>query len=311
MAEKRYTLVFAVAIAVAMVATYGVYRVLQANAASSRVATKTVVVAAVDIPEGGLLERVAVTTAKWPAPTVPAGAYTVPDSVIGRVTRVAVFKGEVFVPGRLAPLGSSAGIEVKISPGKRAMAIKINDVSGIAGMVQPNSRVDVLVTLRKKAGMTTKPLSKVFMSNMRVLSMGSNIERDASGRPRPSTTATLEVTPEQSEHLALAASQGALQLVLRGFGDRDTVGTDGATARDILAELRAGSGEAAPRTEPEPRRPARREPAPRREAVVAAAPTPAPVAVQQAKPDSFAVEIYRGTKSEKQKFAKDSLQKQP
>ena len=113
MAEKRYTIVFAVAIAVAMVATYGVYKVLDANAAKSRVATRAVVVAAVDIPEGGLMERAAVTIAQWPAATVPEGAYTSADSVIGRVTRVAIFKGEVLVPGRLAPLGSAAGIEVK------------------------------------------------------------------------------------------------------------------------------------------------------------------------------------------------------
>jgi len=307
MAEKRYTLVFATAIAVALTATYGVYKVLQANAARSRVATRAVVIAAADIPEGGLLDQTSITTAQWPVPTIPTGAYMTPDSVIGRVTRVAIFKGEPLVPGRLAPQGASAGIEVRIPAGKRAMAIKINDVSGIAGMIQPNSRVDVLVTLRDQNAQN-KQVAKVFMENMRVLSMGSEIERDVNGRAKPATTATLEVTPEQSEHLALAAAAGQLQLVLRGFGDRDSTGTEGATARDILAQLRG-----IPISNPEPRREPRRDP-PRRASVVQASsppPTPQPVVMAPARPESSTVEIYRGAqKSEKQKFAKDTAHKQ-
>jgi pilus assembly protein CpaB len=307
MAEKRYTLVFATAVAVALVATYGVYKVLQANAARSRVATRAVVIAAADIPEGGLLDQTSITTAQWPVPTIPTGAYMTPDSVVGRVTRVAIFKGEPLVPGRLAPLGASAGIEVRIPAGKRAMAIKINDVSGIAGMIQPNSRVDVLVTLRDQTTTNNKQVAKVFMENMRVLSMGSEIERDVNGRAKPATTATLEVTPDQAEHLALAAAAGQLQLVLRGFGDRDSTGTEGATARDVLAQLR-GMPISAPEPRPEPRRTA----APRRPTVVQASsppPAPQPVAAAPAKPDSATVEIYRGTKSEKQKFLKDTTQK--
>jgi pilus assembly protein CpaB len=86
------------------------------------------------------------------AASVPAGAYAVADSVVGRVTRIPVFKGEALVPGRLAPPGTGPGLEVKITPGKRAMAVKINDVTGIAGLIQPNSRVDVLVTLKDENG---------------------------------------------------------------------------------------------------------------------------------------------------------------
>jgi pilus assembly protein CpaB len=309
MAEKRYTLVFATAVVVALVATYGVYKVLQANAARSRVATRAVVIAAVDIPEGGLLDQTSITTTQWPVPTIPTGAYATPDSVIGRVTRVAIFKGEPLVPGRLAPQGASAGIEVRIPAGKRAMAIKINDVSGIAGMIQPNSRVDVLVTLRDQ-NTQNKQVAKVFMENMRVLSMGAEIERDVNGRAKPATTATLEVTPEQAEHLALAAAAGQLQLVLRGFGDRDSTGTEGATARDVLAQLR---GMPISNPNPEPRREVRRDP-PRRPTVVqASSPPPAPQpVVAPTRPESTTIEIYRGaTKSEKQRFAKDTGQKQP
>src|SRR4029079_9497551 len=109
---------------------------------------------------------------EWPVATVPAGAFYSTDSLIGRVTRVAVFEGEALVPGRLAPSGTGPGIEVKITPGKRAMALRINDGRGVRGLIQPNSRVDVRVNIRneKDGG---KLVSKLFMENMRVLSVGT------------------------------------------------------------------------------------------------------------------------------------------
>jgi Flp pilus assembly protein CpaB len=68
-----------------------------------RIATAPVVVAAADIQEGRIIDRDAVTVALWPVPTIPAGAYSSVDSVINRVARINVFKGEPLVPGRLAP----------------------------------------------------------------------------------------------------------------------------------------------------------------------------------------------------------------
>src|SRR5215211_3345621 len=147
MAAKRYTIVFYVALIVAIVATFGVYRVLEATKASSKIATVNVVVASKDMPEGVVVDRMALVVAQWPAGTQPAGAYGSVDSVAGRVTRVPVYKGEALVPGRLAPDGTGAGLEVKITPGKRAYGIRINDVASLAGMVQPNSRVDIMVVI--------------------------------------------------------------------------------------------------------------------------------------------------------------------
>jgi pilus assembly protein CpaB len=140
----RYKYVFWGAVLVAVLATFGVYRFLTANS-SAKVATRPVVVASRDIPEGSSVDRLALTLASWPALSVPAGAYSTIDSVVGRVTRVNIFNGEAIVPGRLAPSGTGPGLELKIPPGQRAMAVRINDVAGISGLIQPNSRVDVLV----------------------------------------------------------------------------------------------------------------------------------------------------------------------
>ena len=196
----------------------------------SRVATVPVVVAAKDMPEGVIIDRMAVVVAQWPVGTQPAGAYTSVDSVAGRVSRVAIYKGEALVPGRLAPEGTGAGLEVKITPGKRAYGIRINDVASLAGMVQPNSRVDIMVVIADPDN-TGKQVAKLFMENMRVLAIGAAPERAQDGRPISAAVASIEVTPEQAERLAIAAAQGSLQLVLRGYGDPDSVITSAATYR--------------------------------------------------------------------------------
>jgi pilus assembly protein CpaB len=297
MAGRRYTFVFYVAIAIAALATFGVYRVLETTKASSRIATRPLVVAAKNLAEGSALDRTALSVREWPVATIPAGAFSSPDSLIGRVTRVAVFEGEALVPGRLAPAGTGPGIEVKISPGKRAMGVRINDVAGVSGLIQPNSRVDVLVNIHN-AAQGGRQVSKLFMENMRILSVGTSVERDAEGKPIQATTAALEVTPEEAERLAVAVNQGSIQLVLRGYGDPDSVKTKGASSSDVLSQI--GTAPERP-TEPAPRVIVRRVPTP-----APRAPAPAPVAAAPAKPDSLTVTIFRGGDAQKLRFEKPS-----
>ena len=181
-----------------------------------------VVVAAKDIAEGSVISPGAVSIARWPRGTVPAGSYFAIDSVVGRVSRVGIFKGEAILPGRLAPVRTRAGLQVMITPGKRAYSIRINDVAGVAGMVQPNSRVDIMVVLDDPND-PSKRVARLLMSNMRVLGIGLVIQRTENGRPINATVATIEVTPEEAKRLAIAASQGSLQLALRGSGDSDSI----------------------------------------------------------------------------------------
>ncbi|MDF1501873.1 Flp pilus assembly protein CpaB [Roseisolibacter sp. H3M3-2] len=306
MAERRFTLVFFVAIATAAAATFGVYRVLDTTKKEAQIPTRAVVVTTRDLPEGSRLDAEMLAVKQWPAPTVPEGAFDAADSLVGRVTRVAVFNGEPIVPGRLAPVGSSAGLEVKITPGKRAMAVRINDVAGIAGLIQPNSRVDVLVSLRDESS-RGQQVAKLFMENMRVLSVGTQIERGADGQSIQATTATLEVTPQEAERLLVATNTGSIQLVLRGFGETDSARTRGAQANDVLASLQGYQPAPPPRAAPPPA-PRRSAPAPR-----PAAPAPAPVVAAPAppKPDTVSVEIYRGSTKTDQKFVKKDSSKTP
>jgi pilus assembly protein CpaB len=264
--------------------------------------TSQVVVAAQDSPEGIAIDKLALTTGQWPVQTLPAGAFSSVDSVVGRVTRVPVFQGEPIVPGRLAPVGTTGGLEIKIAPGKRAMSVKINDVAGISGLIQPNSRVDVLVNIKDDRNEKDTQVAKLFMENMRVLSVGQQVTRGDDGKPINATTATLEVSPEEAERLAIAMGQGSIALVLRGYGDPDSIKTNGATSADVLSQLRDGRlVDLTPKKDPPVHHKAPPPP-----------PPPPPVIVQVAPraPDSLTVQVYRGSTMSQNKFVKkasDSL----
>jgi pilus assembly protein CpaB len=171
------------------------------------------------MPEGVVIDRQSVAVAQWPAGTQPAGSYASVDSVANRVTRVPVFKGEAMVPARLALQSAGPGLEVKITPGKRAYAVRINDVASVAGMIQPNSRVDVMAIIDDPN--QHRQVAKLFLEEVRVLAVGTATEGLQSESPTHTAVVSLEVTPEQAERLAVAAAQGELQLVLRGYGDPD------------------------------------------------------------------------------------------
>lgn len=302
MAAKRYTLVFSIAIVVALAATYSVFKVLETTKANSLVATAPVVIAAQDINEGESIDRLAVTVAQWPVATVPVGAYGSIDSVAGRVVRLAVFNGEPIVPGRLAPEGSTPGLITKITKGKRAMAIRINDVSGIAGLIQPNSRVDILLTTTLGNAART---GKIFMENMRVLAMQTATAKTEDGRPIPATVATLEVTPDESERLAVAQAQGTIQLVLRGYGDPDSANTNGATSADVASMLRNAPTRPIVSSRPPVRRTTPPPPVVPETVLV---PVVAPPPQVAARPDTNRVEVFRGaTKTELKFSSKDSI----
>jgi pilus assembly protein CpaB len=174
------------------------------------------------------------------------------------------------------------------------MAVRINDVAGISGLLQPNSRVDVLVTIRDDN--SSRQVAKLFMSNMLVLSVGTEVQRDNQGKPINATTVTLAVTPDEAERLAIAMNSGTLQLVLRGYGDPDSVRTKGANSNDVLSQLKGTSMVIPAPSKAAPPKIVYRSlpPAPKVE-VKKEAPPPPP-------PDSARIDVYRGGKSTQQKF---------
>ena len=293
---KKYNYVFYLALLVAFAATFGVYRIMEATRRANRVVTRAVVVANKDLPHGALLEDDAFRVEHWPEPIVPDSAYSDPTLISGRVTGMPVFAGEVFVPGRLAPEGTDPGLEAKIPMGKRAVALSVDDITGIAGHIQPGAKVDLLLTLNISGSQSQ---SKLFMPNMKILAMGEQVTRNEKGEPIKTHVATFEVSPSEGERLTMASTQGKIALMLRGYTDNDTVKTKGTTSTDVVASLR-DVVPLPPRTN--------RAPQQKAPVVETPAPAPAPVATVQ-KPETLTIPVFRGRNKTEEKFKQDSARR--
>jgi pilus assembly protein CpaB len=202
----------------------------------NRLQTTTVVVARSYIPQGLRLARGDLQVVRFPKASVPPGAFSSPRKLYGRVLRWSVFRGEPVLASRLAQEGMRGGLSAVIKTTQRAMAVRVNDVIGVSGFVQPGDRVDVLVTFDKRL-YRDNPQTRIVVQNVLVLAVGRWVQggsRSASGRgrkkPQMVRAVTLEVTPEQSERLALAATYGKVVLALRNQGDtirQETLGISG------------------------------------------------------------------------------------
>lgn len=120
----------------------------------------------------------------------------------------------------------ASGPPIRIASGKRAYAIRVDD-KGLASLLLPDCRVDIMVVTNDPERKTR--VAHVLMENMRVLAIVIVPERAEDGRPMRAAVASIEVTPNEGERLATATAQGSLQLVLRGYGDADSVRIDSET----------------------------------------------------------------------------------
>ncbi len=173
-----------------------------------------IVVAAEELVLGTRLTAPHLRMVPWPKAVALEGSFFDLEEIVGRGVVVPMLPNEPVMESKLAPIEAGVGLTTAIPEGMRAVAIKVNDVIGIAGFVLPGTRVDVIVVgspdERKR-----NDTSKVILENIVVLAAGQNIEQGTDGEPQTVQVITLLVTPEGAEKLALASVDGRLQLALR------------------------------------------------------------------------------------------------
>ncbi len=198
---------------------------------------ETVVVAKVDIPLGSMIVAEQLSTTEFPRGSTPEGIFSAPETVAGRVAVTNIVAREPVVERKLAPVGSAAGLSSMIPEGYRAMTVRVDDVVGVSGFLMPGALVDVLTIINPpEKAMNQDPISKVVLQNIKVLANGQNIDRPKDERSADTVRAvTLQVTPAQTEKLALASSEGKLQLVMRNSIDQGDEQTKGADKKSLLS----------------------------------------------------------------------------
>lgn len=225
--------------------------------ARSVIETGSVVVAAADIQPGTRLRPDMLQLVQWPASSRPPGTYSELSMLDGRVTRVALARGEPVQEARLAQPGATGGLSALVAHGKRAMTVRVNDVVGVAGFALPGNFVDVLVSTqdeRRVPEARELMISKLVLERILVLAVAQEAGQGDT-RPKVVNAVTLEVTPAEAEQLDLARSVGQLSLVLRNQVDLAPAHTVGATKQTLLKTAAAAPALKAEATAVRPLRP--------------------------------------------------------
>ncbi len=196
--------------------------------------TAMVLMAKKDIPPATRLSAEQLQLSPWSQANLPKGAFTGLADLEGRVVAYPLVEGELILEKKLAPKGTLPGLTALLPATKRAMTVKVDEASGVAGFVAPDNRVDVLVTI-DKGEYNKNPLARVLLQNLRVLGTGQRIESRPGDKPQVVPTVTVEVSPEEGERLALASQEGRISLVLRGQEDNKLIATPGINAGSLFA----------------------------------------------------------------------------
>ncbi len=257
--NRRLLTTLAIAFLIAAICGFMVYRMVGTHIAASHTQQTTrVVAAAADIKLGTIIAPSKLTTIEISGP-LPQGAITDPKQAIGRGALSNIYQGEPLINARLAAPGSGGGLAPTIKPGMRAIAVRVDQVVGVAGFVTPGMHVDLIVTGVPPNSGNSDQLSKTILQNLEVLSAGTDIQRDNEGKPQQVQVVNLLVTPEDAQVISLATGgSNRIQLVLRNPLDTkvDKVPVS------AMTNLFTGAPEKPVRVASGPRRPRRTGPQP-------------------------------------------------
>ena len=203
------------------------------------VPTENVAVATADLVWGTKLTADMIKLVPFPEESLPEGYLSTVERLHGRILLTSIKANEPILDAKLAPLDvTQGGVAAVTQPEKRAMAVRVDDVVGVAGFINPGNRVDVLVTLREASSQT-----KTVLQNVLVLATGTQLDAHGNGtKPREVRVITVEVTPEEAEKLALAAHEGKVTMALRNFTNTQPILTSGATVSTLLSSYSLPNG---------------------------------------------------------------------
>ena len=153
MGKYKPYLFFGAAVLISVIITALIYNYLQEKGRPTKVVPeeKVSIASAVNyIPGGAVLKPEMIKQVDFLKATLPSGYFSDPSSLVGRVVISPIGANEPIFETRLAPITvTTGGLPAVINPEKRAMAIRVDDVVGVAGFIYPGNRVDVLVTMRE------------------------------------------------------------------------------------------------------------------------------------------------------------------
>ena len=197
-------------------------QLLMAKERPEAVSVNTIVVAAQPMRFGRLVEPGNLKVIDWPNVTLPEGSFRTIEEIIGtsgdpRYVMSAIEREEPILTSKITGPGQRATLSSALSAGMKAVAIRVNDVLGVAGFVLPGDRVDIMLTRQSRQ---QGPYTDVLLQGVKVLAVAQNAD-DRSDKPSVVRTVTFEVSIVEAQKLTLAATVGTLSLALRNIASAD------------------------------------------------------------------------------------------
>ena len=204
-----------------------------AGPAVPAVETRKLLVASTALKYGMEITPETVQEVDWPANALPQGSFnSIAELVSGgkRLVLSPMAANEPILLSKISGKDGRASLSNLLEPGKRAVTIRVDDITGVAGFVTPGDRVDVLLTREKSppaaangdataaTGAAPELSSEVILQNVKVLTADQSADQ-SSVQAAVAKAVTVEVSTDDAQKVALAQQLGTLYLLLRSAGD--------------------------------------------------------------------------------------------
>lgn len=210
--QQRTVFLFVMALVFGGLAALFAYQRSERAAAQLAGNSRLVVVAGIDIEYGTKITPDMIKQVPWPVGSLPEGALLNPADAIDKVANATIVKGEPLTKRRAVESLGGSSLASLITPGKRAMTVRVNDVIGVAGFLLPGNRVDVLGTPKRRGQQESE--TETLVENLKVLAVDQQARANKDD-PVIVRAVTVEVTPKEAETIVQATNNGSVQLVLR------------------------------------------------------------------------------------------------
>jgi len=215
----------------------------QANSQNS-VEMKSVFVATKTLDYGDVLTEEDVREAMLPIDAIPEGAFFEKAALFDenpnkprQVLRLMT-ENELLLAHKLTNSGEEAGVATLLSPGMRAFSIKVDDTTGVAGLLNADDHVDVYWTGNRGDGLGNREggVTKLIQANVKLVAIDASADKQR-GNSRSARTVTVEVSPQQVASLAQAQNSGKLSLSLVGIADDIVASVEEVDQNRLLGQL--------------------------------------------------------------------------
>lgn len=200
----------------------------------------SVVTASVDIPADTAITEDMITVETLPANAVLGESVSDKKLVSGKVAKMDIFAGEQIIKNKLVTAGDATNNDIAyiLKPGMRAISIAVDNTTGLAGMLKPSYRVDIISDFDREQNGGTVSYNTLLAEDIPILSVDSVLSKDGKGQTEdgnsPYTNITLEVTPQQAMELSLSEFKGHLRVILRSPLDENKTNLPSITLDSVM-----------------------------------------------------------------------------